>query len=229
MWTKNTHDMQYKVPVFLFILFALACQQVPKADKAEVTDPQSVKQPEEGHAHQLDTSASTLYWIGTKPTGEHKGSFRFIEGQLYEKDSALTGGQFVIDINSLRNLDLQPQPDMKMKLEDELRGENFFDAARYPTARFEITEISSYHPSEKDKGVLLKDATHMIKGNLTMKNATKNIAFPAKIVLQNGKVRAEANFNIDRTQWGMTYRADKSLQDKLINSVVNIRFEIMTK
>ncbi|GEP94677.1 YceI family protein [Chitinophaga cymbidii] len=221
--------MQYKVLVLFSFLLAVACQQVPKADKAAITDPQAVKQPEEGHAHQLDTSASTLYWIGTKPTGEHKGSFRFLEGQLYEKDSTLTGGQFVININSLRNIDLQPQPDMKSKLEEELRGENFFDAARFPTARFEITEVSSYQPSEKDKGVLLKDATHMIKGNLTMKSVTKNITFPAKIVLQDGKVKAEANFNIDRTQWGMTYRADKSVQDKLINSIVNIHFEIITR
>lgn len=221
--------MQYKVLVLFSFLLAVACQQVPKADKAAITDPQAVKQPEEGHARQLDTSASTLYWIGTKPTGEHKGSFRFLEGELYEKDSTLTGGQFVININSLRNIDLQPQPDMKLKLEEELRGENFFDAARFPTARFEITEVSSYHPSETDKGVLLKDATHMIKGNLTMKSVTKNIAFPAKIVLQGGKVKAEANFNIDRTQWGMTYRADKSVQDKLINSIVNIHFEIITQ
>jgi polyisoprenoid-binding protein YceI len=221
--------MQYKVPVFSFLLATMACQQAPKADKAEVTDAQAVKQPEEGHAREVDTSASTLYWIGTKPTGEHKGSFRFTEGQLYEKDGALTGGQFVININSLRNIDLQGQPDMKTKLEEELRGENFFDAARFPTARFEITEVSSYHPAETDKGVLLKDATHLIKGNLTMKSVTKNIAFPAKIVVQGEKVKAEANFNIDRTQWGMTYRADKSLQDKLINSIVNIHFEIITK
>lgn len=209
---------------------AVACQQAPKADKAEVTDAQAVKQPaENGHTHQLDPGTSILYWIGTKPTGGHKGSFRFTEGELHLKDSVLTSGQFVIDINSLTNLDLANQPDMKKKLEDELRGENFFDVSRYPTAKFEITEVKEYHPATTDKGVLLKDATHMIKGNLTIKNASKNISFPAKIVLTEGKVKAEANFNIDRTRWGMTYRADKSLQDKLINSVVNIRFEIVTK
>lgn len=77
--------------------------------------------------------------------------------------------------------------------------------------------------------MILKDATHTISGNLTLKNVSKNISFPAKIVLKNGKVMATADFNIDRTQWGMTYRADKSVQDKLINSIVNIRFEIVTK
>ncbi|MGN7720099.1 YceI family protein [Chitinophaga sp. 22620] len=205
-----------------------ACQQAPKADKAAVTDAQAVTIPDGSKTHRLDTAASILFWIGTKPTGEHKGSFRFSGGELYTKDSSLTGGHFSININSIANLDLSSQPDMKKKLEDELRGENFFDAEKYPVARFEITEVSPYHPAPDDNGVLLKDATHMIKGNLSIKNATKNITFPAKVVFTGGKVKGEANFNIDRTQWGMTYRADKSLQDKLINSVVNIHFEIVT-
>lgn len=221
--------MHINARLLFLSLITVACQQAPKADKAEVTEAQSVKQPEDGHAHHLDTTASILYWVGTKPTGEHKGSFRFTEGQLFAKDSALTGGQFTININSLTNMDLATTPDMKRKLEDELRGENFFDAAKFPTAKFEITEVSPYHPAKEDKEVLLKDATHMIKGNLTMKDVTKNISFPAKIIMQKGEVKAEANFNIDRTQWGMTYRADKSLQDKLINSIVNIHFEIVTK
>ncbi|WP_119077283.1 YceI family protein [Chitinophaga alhagiae] len=218
------------VRLLFFMAMAVACQQAPKADKAEVTDAQAVKQPDAtGRSHQLDTAASVLYWIGTKPTGEHKGSFRFSQGELHIKDSVLTSGQFVIDINSLRNLDLASQPDMRIKLEDELRGANFFDAHQYPTARFEITGVEEYHPAATDKSVLLKDATHMIRGNLTIKNVSKNISFPAKIALKEGKVMATADFNIDRTQWGMTYRADKSLQDKLINSIVNIRFEIVTR
>lgn len=218
--------MQIKVPVFSLLLFMAACQSAPKADKAEISDAQTVK-PDEGHSFTLDTTASTLYWLGTKPTGEHKGSFRFKEGQLFIEDSTVTSGQFMIDINSLRNSD-QTDPEMRKKLEDELRGENFFDAGKYPDAKFEITEVSKYHPSEKEE-VLLKDCTHMIKGNLTMKNTTKNITFPVKISIKEGKVHAEANFNIDRTQWGMTYRADRSLQDKLINSIVNIQFDIVTK
>ncbi len=213
----------------LLLLAAAACQQAPKADKANVSEPQAVATPSDGHTLRLDTAACTLIWIGTKPTGEHKGSFQFQDGELFVKDSSVTGGSFTINIASLRNLDLNAQPDMKKQLEDELKGVNFFDAGQYPTAKFEVTEVTPYHPAETDESVLLKDATHMVRGNLTMKNATKNITFPAKIVFEKGKVRAAANFNIDRTQWGMTYRADKSLQDKLINSVVNIQFELITR
>ncbi|MGX5820108.1 YceI family protein [Chitinophaga lutea] len=219
----------YAALPIVFVL-AVSCQQAPKADKAEVTDAQAVAKPAaSAHTLTLDTAASYVQWIGTKPTGEHHGSFRFSGGELYVKDSALTGGHCTIDINSLRNLDLETQPDMRKKLEDELRGANFFDAARYPTASFEITDVAPYKPAPTDEEVLLKDATHMIKGNLTMKETVKNITFPAKIVLDSGRVKATANFNIDRTLWGMTYRADKSLQDKLIRPAVNIQLEITTR
>ena len=106
----------------------------------------------------------------------------------------------------------------------ELKSALFFDAEQYPTATFAITGINAYRPDGNE--VLLKDATHTIQGNLTIKEVTKNVTFPAKIVLLKNQLTANANFNIDRTLWGMTYRADKSVQDKLINSMVNIQFNI---
>jgi polyisoprenoid-binding protein YceI len=74
--------------------------------------------------------------------------------------------------------------------------------------------------------VMMKDANYMIQGNLTIKDITKNISFPASIKIKDGELTADAVFNIDRTLWGMTYRADKSMQDKLINSQVNIQLKI---
>lgn len=205
-----------------------ACQQAPKADKAEVTAPQAVQTTTGGHEYTLDKDASLLTWIGTKPTGEHKGVFKFSSGSLHANDSTLTAGTLVIDMKSLQNLDLVKSADMKTKLENELNGPNFFDVEKYPTAKFEVTEVSGFHPGKQDE-VLLKDATHLVRGNLTLKDSTKNISFPAKIVISGQEINAEANFNIDRTQWGITYRADKSLQDKLINSLVNIRLNIKAK
>ncbi|UYQ92333.1 YceI family protein [Chitinophaga horti] len=210
-------------------LFTASCQQAPKADKAQVTEPQAVQAEPQGHEYQLDKDASLLTWIGTKPTGEHKGVFKFSAGSVHANDSAVTAGSLEIDMKTLQNLDLVKDSGMKKKLEAELNGPNFFDVEKYPTAKFVITEISSFHAGAQDKEVLLKDATHLVKGNLTLKDSTKNISFPAKIVVSAAEVNAEANFNIDRTQWGITYRADQSLQDKLINSMVNIRLNIKAK
>jgi polyisoprenoid-binding protein YceI len=165
-----------------------------------------------------------VQWIGTKPTGKHTGRFLLQDGTLYVKDSTVTGGTFTIDIKSLVDVDLVADTSMKNKLERELKSALFFDAEQYPTATFAITGINAYRPDGNE--VLLKDATHTIQGNLTIKEVTKNVTFPAKIVLLKNQLTANANFNIDRTLWGMTYRADKSVQDKLINSMVNIQFNI---
>jgi hypothetical protein len=37
---------------------------------------------------------------------------------------------------------------------------------------------------------------------------------------------ADADFNIDRTQWGIVYGNDKSLGDKFIRPEVNIKLHI---
>jgi len=210
---------------FLLIMgcLAAACQQAPKADKAKISDAQYVQEGE-GAAFHLDTSKSYMQWIGTKPTGQHTGRFKITSGTLYVKDSAVTGGKFMINIASLEDLDLRGDTTMKSKLETELKGPMFFDVQKFPDAEFAITSVQPFVSDGTE--VQLKDATHTIRGNLTLKQITKNITFPAKIVLLKNKITATANFNMDRTLWGMTYRADKSLQDKLINSMVNIQFTI---
>lgn len=204
--------------------FIIACEQAPKADKARITEAQTV-QAGSGNAYLPDTAASIVTWIGTKPTGKHHGTLKLAGGALYVKDSTITGGQFIIDMKSLQDIDLAADTVMKRKLETELKGEMFFDVKQYPAATFEITDVTAFHPSIGDE-LTLKDATHIIKGNFTLKAVTKNISFPARITFGDRSIHAIANFNLDRTQWGISYRADKSLQDKLINSQVNISFDI---
>ena len=182
-------------------------------------------QPGTGNAYLPDTAASRVEWVGTKPTGKHHGILKLASGALYAQDSVITGGQFIINMNSLQDVDLAPDTAMQHKLENELKGQMFFDVKKYPRATFEITRVTPFQPAAGDLPTL-KNATHTINGNLTLKDATKNISFPAIISFSKHQIRAVANFNIDRTQWGISYRADKSLQDKLINSQVNISFDI---
>jgi len=216
--------MKYILPL-IFLALLTACEQAPKADKATTTEAQSVKEGE-GNAYHLDTILSELQWIGTKPTGKHTGRFLLKKGKLYVKDTTLTGGSVEINMGSLKDLDLSySDTALQRKLEAELKSPLFFDVEKFPVARFEITGASDFKPSVGND-VMMKDANYMIQGNLTIKDITKNISFPACIKIKEGVLTAEAVFNIDRTLWGMTYRADKSMQDKLINSQVNIQLKI---
>ncbi|MBV8254300.1 MAG: YceI family protein [Chitinophaga sp.] len=211
---------------YLLTLTAMlaSCQEAPHADKAKVSEAKTVKVGE-GHAYLADTATSIIGWIGTKPTGKHHGILKVHSGVIYIKDTTITAAEFVIDMHTLQNVDLASDTAMKNKLESELKGPLFFDTGKFPIASFEMTAIEPFKPT-LDEDVTLKDATHRIQGNFTIRGVTKNISFPAVINITSGKVTAEASFNIDRTLWGINYRADKSLQDKLINSQVNISFSI---
>lgn len=219
--------MRYILSIMLVCVLA-ACEQAPKADKATITEAHPVKE-SEGRQYQVDAANSELQWIGTKPTGKHTGRFRLQEGKLFVKDTTITGGNIVIEMNSLENIDLSKTDSaLQRKFETELKGPLFFDVANFPTATFEITNVSDFAPSVGNE-VLMKDANYTVQGNLTIKNITKNISFPAHVRFEKGAITASANFNIDRTLWGMNYRTDKTLQDKLINSAVNIQISLSAK
>ena len=104
--------------VFLFtvvIAVLAACNSNPKADKATVTDKLEVARAD-GDLYQISTS-SLITWQASKPTATHTGTFTLKEGSLTVKDNQLTGGNFIIDINSLNNLDLASDAENKQKLE----------------------------------------------------------------------------------------------------------------
>lgn len=188
------------------------------ADKAVTTEKQSAAVLD-GTAYIVD-SASTITWTGSKPTGKHTGTFKIKEGALNVKDGALTGGTFIIDINSINNQDLAGDPESKGKLEGHLKSPDFFDVAKYPTAKFEITGVDVNSDSTK------KEITHIIKGNLTLKDSTKNVAIPARVTIDAKTLTASAIFSIDRTLWGMNYKGPGNPQDWVITKAVELKLNI---
>ena len=205
----------------LFSTIALLAACNNSGEKATTTESQAV-QTAEGIPYKIDTT-TTVTWTGAKPTGQHTGIFKVNEGALHVKDNALTGGSFTIDILSLANLDLAKDPENKGKLEGHLKSPDFFDVAKYPTAKFEITSVEPYTADSSSK---IKDATHLIRGNLTLKDSTKNISFPAKVTVDANTAVASADFNIDRTLWGINYKGPENPQDWVIKKEVNIKLDV---
>ena len=86
-------------------------------------------------------------------------------------------------------------------LTTHLKSPDFFDTREYPKAKFESTSIKA----EGDE--------HTITGNLTLMKETKEISFPAKIEVVDGKLTLSAKFTIDRTEFGMTKMTEGVLKD----------------
>ena len=208
----------------LMIAGTLTACNAPDADEATTSEQVEVSDVG-GTAYGVDSS-STVMWTGTKPTGKHDGTFAVNEGNLMIKDNALVGGSFVINVASLASTDLAGDPDNKAKLEGHLKSPDFFNIEKYPTAKFEISSVEAFVADSSSKDVMMKDATHTIKGNLTLKDVTKSVSFPAKVTIDASSAVASANFNIDRTDWEMNYKGPNNPQDWVISKTVNIKLGI---
>ena len=210
------------VPAAAVLLFA--CNQSPKTDKATIGDAEAASATV-GTAYSVDSS-SMITWLGSKPTGKHEGVFHISDGTLYAKNDSLTGGTFNINMHSLNNHDLAADPENKAKLEGHLKSGDFFDVEKYPTSKFEITSISKY-VADSAKPVVLENPTHLIQGNLTLKDSTKNISFPAKVTVDANGINAIADLNIDRTMWGMNYKGPNNPQDWFISKDVHLKINVL--
>lgn len=200
--------MKY-ISLFAFVgmLLLASCAKAPKSQKAEAGEAEK-EENKTGLTYALDAAKTNVKWIGTKVTGQHNGTIKVKEGKLVTQGNTLVGGEFIIDMNTIECLDLAPGKG-KESLEKHLKASDFFDVEKYPTAKLVITEVK-----KEQNGAY----SHKIKGNLTMKDITKSIEFGANVTVNENTVSAVSNFNIDRTQWGVTYEGKK---DDLIRKEIN--------
>lgn len=214
------------------LLFTTACTQAPKADEAKVEE--AKKEPTATAApantkRLVDAQKSKVTWVGTKPVGQHQGTFNVKSGFATIADGKLAGGTVVIDLNSLTVTDEGMDDGTKGQLAGHLKSPDFFETEKHPDAKFTITGVTDYKAPADGEKALLEGATHTVSGNLTLKGVTKNVSFPAVVDLGGDKLAMKANFNIDRSLWGLSYGNDESLGDKFIRPTVNVGFDLVTK
>lgn len=207
-------------------MLAFACGK--PGETVETTDAQEVAAGA-GDTLAVDVASSTISWTGYKPAGKHFGKIPTTGGNVIVAGDQITAGSFTFDIVGLKIEDLQASDENYGKLYGHLQSADFFDAANFPTATFEITgvepfaggdvvadkeEFATDNTPASDSSLSPANPTHWISGNLTMRGTTKNIKFPAEVSINNGAVTAKAGFNIDRTQWGLMYGDESAAVDK---------------
>ena len=227
----------------------VACSGGKTGQDAEVTEALAPGEiPEKAEIYAVDAVLSVVTWIGSKPTGQHNGIIGISDGKIGLLNDTIVGGDITIDINSLEDKDLT-QEDDRQKLEGHLMSDDFFAAQTYPEATFTILKVdaydsasmqapdqqefeSEYAPAVMSEFTVAKP-THRITGNLTMRGVTKGISFPAVVRIREGKIMAEAKFNINRTDWGLSYSDEASVadktKDKFIYNTVNVGFSLQAK
>jgi len=188
--------------------------------KEKVVVKEEVKVEEATMVNNVDLTTSVMTWKGTKPTGSHDGTVAFESGGMVVEDNVLKSGEFVIDMNTIKNLDMEGS-DGAGKIVKHLKAPDFFDVEVYPTSKFVITSV------------LEVEGRLAVTGNLTIKDVTKNITIPATISTTDGKTTFKSEvFNIDRADFNVKYGSKRwieGLKDKFIDDLVEMSFTVVTK
>ncbi len=203
--------------VFLLTIIAalfVACGS-PSASTEAGDAQEAAEATSTNETYTIAADQSTVVWKGTKPTGDsHTGTVAIKDGSISAENGVPTAGNFSIDLTTIALTDEGMDEETKAKLLGHLSTGDFFETEKYPTASFEITEVSS----------------DSLTGNLTIKETTKSITIPYFFQAENGEATATASFSIDRTLWGITFNSGnffKNLGDYMIDDA--IQFDVKLK
>jgi polyisoprenoid-binding protein YceI len=195
----------------------VACNTDPAKDKARATVAEAVSAPSPGTTatggtvYEFSQDGSKLEFVGAKVTRKHDGSFKTFSGKIQSPDGKAENSAIIaeIDIASLT----VDEP----KLTNHLKTPDFFDAAKFPKATFVSVAVK---PGGEN------GATHTITGNLSLHGVMKSISFPAKVQFTADAANAEAEFAINRKDFGIVY---PGMPDDLIKDEVLIKLSIHAK
>jgi polyisoprenoid-binding protein YceI len=164
----------------------------------------------------INVSESSIHWLGKKITGQHEGNINLLSGSLIMENGLLTGGDFVVDMNSIASTDLKGES--AKKLEESLKSEEWFDAENHPQAKLVFSSVVS-------QGGGLYNVT----GDFTIKGKTN----PATFELQVNYLEATAKVIIDRTLYNILNGSTSflvNLKDKMINNYfeLDVNLKLLT-
>ncbi|CAN5550459.1 hypothetical protein BH10BAC5_BH10BAC5_09360 [soil metagenome] len=224
---KNLKNSKVYLTIFtltIALIFA-GCGKSPE-NKVQTTNSTNISNQNYADAKELkiDVNQSIVEWLGKKVTGQHNGTVKISEGNVYVKDNKLVGGTVKVDIRTLENTDLASDPDSKKKLEGHLKSDDFFNAEKFNFITFVISSVEESNDPSKPK--------YIVKGNLTIRDITKGVSFPANIDINGNNVTADINADIDRTDFGLKYGSGKffeGLGDKAISDIFNLKIKITAK
>jgi polyisoprenoid-binding protein YceI len=210
--------------IFVFAVLGMAaCEKAPKGDEANISEKEQASRPT-GVSFVVDTARSWVKFTGHGVGKNHPGTFKLNYGAVAIENDTVSGGTFVINIKSMKME--QEGDDIKNKLRPHLLSGDFLEADKFGTATFEITNVVPYDLEKDAKKSLVQGANFIVRGNLTLKDVTKNVSFPSRIDIDGQQIKADSNFDIDRREWQMNYGSDKTLGDKFISETVNIELHI---
>jgi polyisoprenoid-binding protein YceI len=144
-------------------------------------------------------SESQIQFIGSKVTGSHDGGFHRFAGTIQVENGRVVGTPEI-------RIDMDSTWSDNDRLTGHLKNADFFDVPNHPIATFVVTGIESAGTGQT------------VNGNLTLRGVSKSISFPAKVLVTEEAVTVQAEFAINRKDFGVNYsgRADDLIRDNVV-------------
>jgi polyisoprenoid-binding protein YceI len=172
--------------------------------------------------YRLDPTSSGMTWKGSRPLIEgyyDHGSINLADGLVTVQDGRVASGAIIVDMASI-TVTGTGRGKGNDTLSRHLMSEDFFDAEQFPLSTFKLTELQAQ-----------SNGTYLVRGELTIKDATNPISFVADVRAEEGSVVMEAEgVQVDRTQWDIRYGSDSffdDLGDELIDDIFTVSFLVV--
>ena len=161
----------------------------------------------------VDLAQTKFTWTATKKmSAGHTGTVPLKSHDVkFDDKGNITAGEFVISIAEADVTDLSGE--WKDKFLAHVKGGDFFEVDKYPTAKLVLNSVSN----------------GTAKGKLTIKDKTQDVSIKFK---QDGK-KYTGQLVFDRTKFGVIYGSGNFFKeltaDKVINNDVTVDFTVAVK
>lgn len=197
----------FAIFMLAFAVSIAACAN-PADDKPHATVSEASQTPDAAKTAGAETLTinpenSKVEFVGSKVTGSHNGSFKQFAGIIELAKEGVEKSRVTIDIDT---------PSIVTDtdgLTTHLKTPDFFDVAKYPKANFTSTKIEP---------ATTAGATHTVTGNLDLHGVKKSISFPATIQVTPDAASVNAEFAINRKDFGINYtgKANDLIRDEVV-------------
>ena len=206
----KTQTKPVAVALPLVALLTACPNPADKAPKAKVGEtpakPAKPATPAGSKTFKIDASKSKISFVGSKVTGKHEGGFKVFSGTIQVDPTKVSAAKVQVEI------DMDSTWSDAEKLTGHLKAPDFFDVAKFPKSTFMLDKVES------------AGGKHNLTGTLELHGVKKSISFPATINVAADKVTANAEFSLNRKDFGISYPGKK---DDLIRDDVLIKLDLV--
>ena len=207
-------------PVACFIILSLAQTQDLSAQRAHREDKTRVYTIDLSQSQVIATLTQEGFISRRYPN--HRVEVKNFSGRIEipDRDETQLAVEVEAEAKSLTNAD-EGMTDFERREFHNVLNNDVLESGKFPTIKFVSASVSDASKSGETRKFTLN-------GDLTLRDATKQVSFPVTVTISKDQLRATGEAELKQTDFGITPYSGKLGLIK-IGDVIKIKFEIVAK